>query len=704
MPAGRTGRRLSHVPHADPGTPDIRGPLRFLWWLTVAQLHRVLLGTLWGTLWMCALIVPPYLLSRAVDDGLRARDGGALLGWSAAIVATGVVVAVLGMLRHRTMTMVRTDAAYRTLQVVVRHVAALGATLPAKVSAGELTQLQAGDTGRIARALTVTGPGIGAVVAYGATAALLLGVSGTLAAVVLLGVPLLALAVGPLLGRLHGAESAYREKQGRLTARAEDIVSGLGVLGGLGGKAAHGHRYRERSRALLADGYRVAAFTSWVQAVGACLPVLFLALVTWIAARMAAAGDITVGETVAVYGYVASLLVPVWFFVEGADDVPRGLVAARRVVGILALEPGVADPAGAPGAVPAPDGPAALHDPVSGLTLRPGRTAGLVSARLDEARAVTDRLARFTDSGATWGGVRLARVPLADVRRRILVADNDAHLFAGPLREAVQPGVPAPPRALAEALRVAVAEDVAQALPGGTGARLDPRAGNVSGGQRQRLRLVRALLADPEVLLLVEPTSALDAHTEAEVADRVRAARAGRTTLIAGTSPLLLDRCDEVHLLVDGQITASGTHPELLRTHPDYRALVLRATAEAPPPSAADGSRVPGTPAPRATGTPAANVCRAADAPASPAEAEADGRALVATPAPDGCRAAATPAPPAAGVPVPDRCRAAGTPAPPATGAPAPLRPGDDAIPAPPGADPAPLGADPAPPRAEGER
>ncbi|MEU3448155.1 ABC transporter ATP-binding protein [Streptomyces thermolilacinus] len=594
-----TGRRHDppardrEVPGTDPGTPDLRGPGRYLWWLAVAQRGRVLRGSLWGSLWMCSLTLPPYFVSRAVDDGLRQRDTEALLFWVAVILVNGAAVACLGGLRHRTMTLIRTDAAHRTARLVVRQAARLGATLPRKVSVGELAHLQAGDMGRIAMTLTITGPGVGAVLAYAAVAVLLFTVSAVLAVVVLLGVPLLALAVGPLLGRLHGAEGAYREREGELTARAADIVSGLGVLCGIGGKAAFGGRYRESSRALLGDGYRVAAFTSWVQAIGAGLPVVFLAAVTWISARMAAAGTITVGETVAVYGYVAALLVPVSFFVEGADTLPRGLVAARRVVGVLALEPDVGD---RPDPVPAPVGPAALHDPRSGLTLEPGRMTALVTARLDEARAVVDRLARHTESDATWGGAWLSDVALAEVRRRVLVADNDAHLFSGALRSALAVRDDHTADEFDRALRAAVAEDVVAALPDGLGSRLAPRARNVSGGQRQRLRLARALLADPEVLLLVEPTSALDAHTEATVAGRVLEARQGRTTLVVSTSPLILDRATRVSYLVGGEVVASGTHGELLASQPGYRALVLRADDEHPPPPHPTGSPHPTAP------------------------------------------------------------------------------------------------------------
>ncbi|GFE14259.1 ABC transporter [Streptomyces glebosus] len=594
-----------------PGIPDHRSAGRYVWWLVVSQRGRVAAGATYGSLWMVGLMLPPYVLSRAIDEGLVPGRLPVLLGWVAVLFAVGVANAWLAVMRHRTMTRIRMDATFRTVRVIVAHTLRLGAALPHKVTAGEVVTIGIGDVGVISQTLTMTGPGVGGVLAYGVVAVLLLTVSPLLAGVVLLGVPLLALLVGPLLGRLQGAESRYRERQSGLAARLTDLVGGLRVLNGLGGKDVFADRHRREARELRDEGYRVGAVTSWVQALGVGLPTLFLAAVTWLAARMAAQGAITVGELVAVYGYAAALVVPVSFFIEGGYDLTRGLVAARRVVRFLRLEPDTADGSGSPaadgsghaagsraggaagsGAVSvaggaagsvagdAPEAASVLRDPASGVEVVPGLLTALATARPGESAAVVDRLGRFADSAATWGAVRLDEIPLPQVRDRILVADNEADLFAGTLREVMGGRRDRTEEAIGRAVRTALAEDIVRGLPDGLDSAVEAQGRNLSGGQRQRLRLVRALLADPEVLLAVEPTSAVDAHTEAGVAARLHHARAGRTTVVTSTSPLLLDRADRVYFLVDGRAAAVGSHRQLLAEQPGYRRLVARGEDE----------------------------------------------------------------------------------------------------------------------------
>lgn len=542
------------------------------------QGRRVAAGATFGSLWMVGLAVPPYLSSRAIDQGLSSRDTGALVGWVAALFAVAVVNALLAVARHRTMTKVRVDASLRMVRVIVGQETRLGATLARRATAGEVATIGLRDVYVIAQSLTVTGPGIGAVIAYAVVAFVLMSISPLLAVIVLAGVPMLAVTVGPLLHRLQHVGDGYREQQGALTTRLVDVVTGLRVLNGLGGKEPYADRYRRDSQTLCAKGYQVGAVTSWVEALATGLPALFLAVVTWIAARMTAQGSITVGDLVAVYGYVAVLVVPVSSFIEGGSDLARAAVAARRVTRFLALSPenvdvdveaDVDDPT-------APSVPSVLRDPISGVEVRPGLFTVLAGARTADGAAIIDRLGRFAASDATWGGTRLDAISLGEVRERILVADNDAALFAGSVREVVAGRAEPEDERVHEAIRAAAAGDIVRTLPDGLGSMITAQGRNLSGGQRQRLRMARALYAAPEILLAVEPTSAVDVHTEAEMAAGLRAMRDGRTTVVTSTSPLLLDHADVVVHLVDGRVAAAGTHRQLLRAQPGYQALVSR--------------------------------------------------------------------------------------------------------------------------------
>ncbi|MGG2458813.1 ABC transporter transmembrane domain-containing protein [Streptomyces sp. RGM 3693] len=578
------------------GVAEHRGPVGYLWWLVASQRRRAAAGSVLGSLSMVGQMLPPYVLSRAIDDGLSPGHWGALVIWATALFGVGMANAVLGTWRHRTMTKIRMDASIRTVRALVAHTLRLGAALPRQVSAGEVVTIGIGDVAVISQTLTMVGPGVGSVLAYVVVAVLLLDISPLLAAVLLLGVPVLAVLVGPLLGRLEGVEARYREREGGLAARLTDLAGGLRVLNGLGGKEVFAQRYGQEARALRGEGYRVGAVTSWVQALGVGLPTLFVAAVTWLAARMAAQGTLTVGQLVAVYGYAAALVAPVSFFIEAGYDFTRGRVAARRVVRFLSLRPdgrgkepdgrggepdGQAREPDGPAFGEPPPVPAVLRDPASGVEVVPGSLTALAGERPEESAAVLDRLGGFAESAATWGAVRLDAVDPVRLRARVLVADNEADLFAGTLREVVCGRRDRSREAIEGALYTAAAEDIVRGLPAGLDSPVAAQGRELSGGQRQRLRLVRALLADPEVLLAAEPTSAVDAHTEAAVAARLHAARAGRrTTVLTTTSPLLLDRADTVYYLAGGRVAAVGSHRELLDTEPGYRRLVTRGADE----------------------------------------------------------------------------------------------------------------------------
>ena len=568
---------MRSLPVADPGTPDGRSPTRYLLWLTRLQLSSVVGGMLLGIVWMVSQAFIPAVIGRAIDEGIAGHQVHRLVLWGAVLCALGLIELVAALVRHRFSTFNFLAAAYRTIQVTVRQAILLGATLPKRTSAGEIVSIGTSDISQIGNVLDISGRAAGSLAAIVTVVIILLRASVPLGLVVLIGIPVLVAIVALLIRPLHQRQQEYRDQQGMLSAQAGDIVVGLRVLRGIGGEATFARRYRARSQQLRDVGVHVARVESVLEVAQILLPGAFILLVTWLGARFAVAGRIGPGQLVAFYGYAAFLMAPLRTLTETARILTRAHVSATRAVRMLALEPELVDPA-APAATPPVHGD--LVDAEFGVIIRAGLFTAIVTSEPREGEQIAERLGRYTDGPVTLCGVPLRCLKLTTVRQLILVADNDARLFTGPLRANLAAGRLAGETpsddVLAAALTAASATDILYGLPEGLDTDVAERGREFSGGEQQRLRLARALVADPPILVLVEPTSAVDAHTETRIASQLRDARAGRTTVVTTASPPILHCADRVIYVRDGTVVAEGSHRDLLAGSAGYRRAVTR--------------------------------------------------------------------------------------------------------------------------------
>lgn len=557
-------------------SPDSRSPVRYLLWLGSLQIPSLLGGILCGSIWLLAQAMMPLVLGQAIDFGVIGGNWGALLLGAGAMLVLGVVQAIFAVLRHRIAVSNWLQAAYRSIQLIGHKISRTGDALPAAISTGELVNTAASDAVRIGQIYDLSARLSGALLSYLVVSLLIWNISWQLGLIVLIGVPvccgLLLFIIKPLQARQH----EQREMAGKMTAVGADTVAGLRVLRGIGGEHIFVARYRSRSQATRFSGNKVARSVATLDGTQLLVTGAFAVLFTWLGASMAVRGEITVGELISLYGFSVFLVTPVRILSEAVSAVIRALVGARKINAVLSTPSSYQDQGG----TPAPATPAILRDTASGVLLQPGKLAAVVSSDPAASTGLAERFGRFDDAvlrehPVFWGGIDLRDIPLASIRERLVFSEADPQLFSGSLRELLDPSGSKSDELILTALEDASALDVLDGLEDGLDHQVTERGRGFSGGQRQRLALSRALLSDAETLLLAEPTSAVDAHTEARIAARLRAARNGRTTLVTTASPLMLGVMDEVLFLIDGKLAARGTHRELLNV-PEYRSVVIR--------------------------------------------------------------------------------------------------------------------------------
>lgn len=594
-------------------TSDFPRPLtggRLLFGVFVRQRRRVIPGAFfWAGHQTCEAMVP-VAIGLTIDYAVRTTDWRAMAVAGLGTFALFLVLTTCWRTGAWFLAKGVQEEAHRFRLQAVRRILS-GSGIETERTSGEVLSITTSDATQASEVLESGSWVVAALVGLAVSAFLLLRIDWVLGLGVLVGVPLLVLALNALGPAVERRTAKQQQAVGLAAGVAADLLGGLRPLRGFGGVPEASRRYARASQTSL--GAQVGALKAEAAFVGATTFTsgVLLAAVAGVAGWFALAGRISVGELITVVGLAAFIADPVLNLADSVFVLAVSRASAGRLAEVL-----TAPTRSSAGAVAAASGPLRLESVSAGslrslsLTVGDGEMLGVVSADVVDAETLTGLLTGLLapKTGAVLlGNEPLAALSVAALRAELLVEPHTVDLFGRSLAEAVDVGDARTPEQRASALEAAAVGELAEDLD----RPLLDHGLNLSGGQRQRVALARALLADRRVLVLRDPTTAVDAVTENAIAAGIRAhrhpagsadlrdvrksdpdpdpagatrressesgpfSRTSRCTVLLTTSPPLLGACDRVVFLPGSGEVVEGTHVALME-RADYAAAVLR--------------------------------------------------------------------------------------------------------------------------------
>ncbi|QYN39143.1 ABC transporter ATP-binding protein/permease [Pseudonocardia sp. DSM 110487] len=558
----------------------IGGIVRNRRWLTLGS-------AMYGAHQICEAMVP-VVIGVIIDRAVATGDVAALVLWIAVLAVLFVVLSLMWRFGARLLTYAEAGEGC-TLRVEVAGKILQPRGIRIDLRSGELLTISSSDADNASYLLDYIPRIVASLTATTVCAVALLMINVPLGLGVVLGTPLVLLFLhfsAPLITRRiqHQQETA-----GRAASVATDLVSGLRPLRGIGAEAAATQRYRDVSRRSLRATLRAARTQRGFEGASATISNLLAAGIAIAAGWLALDGAISVGQFVTVIGLAQFLIEPLAQLTVVPSWIAEARASANRVAMVLSAPP------------LAPEGQRTLDAPPHGLdivdlhhgsidgldlSVRPGELVGVVAPQAADAEALvtvlSGQLAPEDYRGTiAVGGTDLASVEHREARAALLVEPHNTDIFTGTVGSNILVNDPPADAAFLDGvLRASAADDVVDTHSGGLDTAVSERGASLSGGQRQRVALARALFAQPPVLVLHDPTTAVDSVTEHAIARGLAALRHGPehtfTTVLVTCSPILLATADRVVVVDDGRVRATGTHDELVERDGEYRKAVLR--------------------------------------------------------------------------------------------------------------------------------
>lgn len=559
----------------------LTGIIRNRRWLAVGS-------ALYGGHQVCEVMVP-VVIGVIIDRAVATGDTGELIVWIGVLAALFLVLSLMWRYGARILTYAEAGEGC-ALRVELATKILQPSGIRTDLRSGELLSISSTDADDASYLLDYVPRAVASTTAVAVCAIVLFTIDIPLGLIAVVGAPVVLVLLqlsSPLITRRIQYQ---QETVGRAVAVATDLVAGLRPLRGVGAQSAAVTRYRSVSRTSLSATISAARTQRSFEGLSAVIANLLAAGIGLWSGWLALEGTISIGEFVTVIGLAQFLneplsqltVIPSWF--------AEARAAANRVARVFSAPPLLDEGGHAHPADPAELAITGLHyGSVHGLDLSvaPGEYVGIVAPDAADAEALVAVLSCQVpiddyQGSVTLGGVELATAGYDWVRRVMLVEPHNTDIFTGTLRSNVVVGAStsAAPHLLDAVLSASATDDIVDVHNGGLDARVEERGASLSGGQRQRLALARALYASTSILVLHDPTSAIDAATENQVAlglSRLRQDGSGRlSTVILTSSPALLARADRVVMITSDGIVAQGSHRQLVADNADYRRAVLR--------------------------------------------------------------------------------------------------------------------------------
>jgi ATP-binding cassette subfamily B protein len=541
-------------------------------------------------------IAIPLLTKAMIDGAIGHGERRLLLPIGAAAVGLGAVQALLNFLRRWIQASAVAGMEQSLRADIYAHLQRLPPAFHDEWQSGQLLSRATTDLSAIRR---FAGFGtiflVTNVVTFIAVVALLIRLNwwlGLLTATVFL--PVVA-ASTRFQQTYRGLSRRAQDQQGDLATYVEEAATGIRVLKALGRGDEAAGQHRGQALEVFGTELQKARLRSTFWAGLDLIPNALIGVLLLLGAIATSRHELTLGGLVAFITLTLQLVWPIesmGYILAGGQE---AATAAQRVFEILDTPPAITSPAGPRArAAGRPAGrraarlvfdhvgftyPGAEHALLRDVSLavEPGQTmvlAGATGAGKTTLLQLVPRLADATQGAVLLDGTDVRRLPLPVLRARVGCAFEDPTLFSASVRENVAYGAPDADDAAVEAALAMAQAGFVHDLPWGLDTRIGEQGMALSGGQRQRVALARAILARPSLLIMDDPLSALDVHTEAKVTHALRGLLAETTALVVAHRPSTVMLADKVALLRDGVIAATGTHAHLLASQPRYRELM----------------------------------------------------------------------------------------------------------------------------------